>query len=268
MLLESDSARVEIDLARGGRISSFRIDGMEILVGPTEGLLDWGCYPMAPWAGRLRHGRFEYARQSFQMPLSLPPHAIHGTVHQRAWEAEGEACASAELGHDWPFSGRAVQNFALEESALRLRLAIHSEGESFPASLGWHPWFLRELSRGEPAELSFHARAMYARSADMIPTGEKVDVPEGPWDDCFVGVDSAPEIRWPGALTLRLVSDASHWVVYDEPAHAICVEPMTGPPNALNLLPVEVHPDRPLVAEFELQWEREGAISPGGGGGA
>lgn len=257
MLLENDSARVEIDLVHGGRISSFCVDEMDLIVGSAEDTLDWGCYPMAPWAGRLRDGRFEHGGQTYQLPLSLPPHAIHGTVYRQAWEADGDSRASVELAPDWPFSGRVVQEFVLQESSLRLRLEVHSERECFPASLGWHPWFRRRLSRGGPAELSFTPGSMYERGEDFIPTGRKVAVPSGPWDDCFVDLVSPPEIRWPGALTLRLLSDVSHWVVYDQPTHAICVEPMTGPPNALNLRPEEVTPQRPLVAEFELQWARE-----------
>ena len=50
MFLENDSVRVEIDLAQGGRISSLCIDEMELIVGSAEDTLDWGCYPMAPWA--------------------------------------------------------------------------------------------------------------------------------------------------------------------------------------------------------------------------
>jgi aldose 1-epimerase len=68
-------------------------------------------------------------------------------------------------------------------------------------------------------------------------------------------VRSAPEIIWPGALRLRLLSEVSYWVVYSEPEHAICIEPMTGPPNALNLGPIEVRPGQPLVANLRLQWE-------------
>ena len=258
MFLENDSVRVEIDLAQGGRISSLCIDEMELIVGSAEDTLDWGCYPMAPWAGRLRGGRFEHEGAVFQLPLSLPPHAIHGTVCRQVWERDGESRAVADLGPDWPFAGRAVQEFKLEEGALRLRLEIHSEGERFPASLGWHPWFVRNLSRGNPAELTFSAGAMYERGEDHIPTGRKVAVPQGPWDDCFVDLASVPEIRWPGALRLRLVSQASHWVVYNEPMHAICVEPMTGPPNGLNLLPDEVTPECPLIGEFGLEWALEG----------
>lgn len=71
---------------------------------------------------------------------------------------------------------------------------------------------------------------------------------------CISEAGAAPEIHWPGALRLRLLSKVSHWVVYDEPTHAICVEPMTAPPNGLNLLPEQVSPGCPLVAEFEIRW--------------
>lgn len=85
MLFENNLARVQVDLEQGARLSSLCIDGLEVLVDQGEDPLRWGCYPMAPWAGRLCEGRFEYEGETFQMPLTLPPHAIHGTVHQRGW---------------------------------------------------------------------------------------------------------------------------------------------------------------------------------------
>ena len=257
MLLENGAVSVEVDLVQGGRLSSLCIDGMELLVGSAEDTLDWGCYPMAPWAGRLRDGRFEYRGRAFQVPLTLPPHAIHGTVLRQVWERDGASRAVADLGPEWPFAGRAVQEFILEEDRLRLRLEVHCEGEPFPASLGWHPWFRKHLSRGGPAELSFVPRAMYERGDDHLPTGREVEVPPGPWDDCFIDLEAMPEICWPGVLRLRLSSEVKHWVVYNQPAHALCVEPMTGPPDALNLMPREVAPGRPLLGEFVLEWARE-----------
>jgi aldose 1-epimerase len=97
---------------------------------------------------------------------------------------------------------------------------------------------------------------MYAHDDDGIPTGELIETPPGPWDSCFPELRSGPSLTWPGALRLALSSSESHWVVYDEPAHAICVEPMTGPPDALNLAPRVVTPDEPLAASFEMRWER------------
>jgi galactose mutarotase-like enzyme len=53
---------------------------------------------------------------------------------------------------------------------------------------------------------------------------------------------------------LTIESDCPTWVVYTVPADAICVEPQTAPPDALNAGPAVVEPGRPLVAEMTWTW--------------
>ncbi len=63
-------------------------------------------------------------------------------------------------------------------------------------------------------------------------------------------------LTWPGALEVALTSTCDHVVLFDETSHAICVEPQTGPPNALNH-PEQatiVRPGHPLTAEMSLTW--------------
>ena len=254
--LACDGARVEIDPDAGGRITSLQLAGFELLVSREPNPLAWGCYPMAPFAGRVRHGRFRFRGAEHALPLGLPPHAIHGTTFTRAWIDEGGGRLSTSLGDDWPFAGgRAVQQVTLAPGLLTLRLEVHAEAEPFPASLGWHPWFRRRLAAGSPAELAFRARWMHARDADDIPSDRLVPPPPGPWDDCFSEVEEDPRITWPGALHLMLRSSARHWVVYDQPAHALCVEPVTAVPDALNGGAAQVvEPGSPLVAEMTFAW--------------
>lgn len=265
--LANGDNRVRIDLDRGGRLASLEVEGLELLVGAEAGDSDprssflWGCYPMAPYAGRVRNGRFEWNGVQHQLELGMPPHAIHGSVLDRSWEVSTssgtEAVLETSLGEGWPFNGRALQRIVLEPGGLRLNLEVHSDSEAFPASLGWHPWFRRQLARGAGAELKFAAASMYTRDAEHIPDGSLALPSQGPWDDCFTDLESNPRIRWPAALELELSSTARHWVVYDEPEHAICVEPQTGPPNAFNLgteLFTVVSPTAPLEADFNLLW--------------
>ena len=79
---------------------------------------------------------------------------------------------------------------------------------------------------------------------------------DGPWDDCFTAVTWPVRLTWPGALELDMTSTCDHVVLYDEPRHAICVEPQTGPPDALNHLEraTIVRPGHPLTAEMSLTW--------------
>jgi aldose 1-epimerase len=253
-------AVVRIDPDAGGRLASLEVDGSELLVtrdGATD-KLRWGCFPMAPWAGRVRRGRFRFEGTTYTLPVNLPPHAIHGTTFDRPWTVDAASETHAELtidlGPAWPFGGSARQLITLRESGLDLRLEVHATDEAMPASAGWHPWWRRRLDRGDQVQVELAARWMYVRDADGIPTGELALPAPPPWDDCFTGLSAPPRLRWPGVLALTIESSCEHVVVFDEPEHAVCVEPQTGPPDALNLGPAIVVPGQPLVATATLAW--------------
>jgi galactose mutarotase-like enzyme len=95
---------------------------------------------------------------------------------------------------------------------------------------------------------------MYLRDADGIATDRLVAPPPGPWDDCFTDLRRPPVLRWPGFLELTVESDCPDWVVYTFPEDALCVEPQTAPPDALNTDPTVVLPGRPLSAEMTWRW--------------
>lgn len=245
---------LRVDAAAGGRISALRICGEDLLVPRATDPLAWGSYPMAPFAGRLREGRFLYGAHRHQLPLNMPPHAIHGTVFTRPWEWIADDTIETELGPDWPWPGRAEQRFRVAERRIEVSLAIHAADHPFPASAGFHPWFRRTLGRGAPLRLAVKPGYRYACDGTGIPTGALVSPGEGPWDDTFTGFTENPAIEWPGVLRLDMGSDHAHWVIYDRPAHAVCVEPLTAPPNALNGAAHLVRPGHPLRITMTLRW--------------
>jgi len=55
---------------------------------------------------------------------------------------------------------------------------------------------------------------------------------------------------------VTISADCDHWVIYDHPADATCVEPQSGPPDAFNLdLPINVvGPNAPLRRTFTIAW--------------
>ena len=252
--LSAPGVDVVIDLVAGGRIASLVVDGRELLRTAGDDPIGWGCFPMVPYAGRIRDGRFSFDGRRFALPMNLPPHAIHGTVLDRRWHLVDPTTISSELGPEWPFAGGAVQHFELTADRLTCRLELHAD-EPMPASIGWHPWFVRRLPgvHGE-LELDFEPGAMYVRDAAGIATREHVAPPAGPWDDCFTDLRRSPVLRWPGFLELAIESDCPDWVVYTEPDDALCVEPQTAPPDAINTDPTVIHPGRPLVAEMTWRW--------------
>ena len=55
-------------------------------------------------------------------------------------------------------------------------------------------------------------------------------------------------------LELTIESDARDWVVYTEPEQAICVEPQTAPPGALDVDAALVEPGAPLITTMTWSW--------------
>ncbi|WP_431990693.1 aldose 1-epimerase [Streptomyces albogriseolus] len=254
--LTAGDAEVDVLPGNGGRVGGLRLGGVELLRQGER----YGCFPMVPWCGRLRDGRFRDGATVRQMPLNAPPHAIHGTARNAPWRTARTSTDEAVLTYDlmdpWPYPGRVTQQVALTEESLTLTMSVETHGSSFPAQLGWHPWFLRNLG-GEDVTLGFEPAWQEERGEDHLPTGRRVDPRPGPWDDCFGmpgGVDVT--LTWPGQLRLKVTSREEWVVVYDEQAEAVCVEPQTGPPDGLNTHPRLVTPLEPLEASTTWTWTR------------
>jgi aldose 1-epimerase len=245
-------------------MASLIVEGSELLARTGSGPLSWGCYPMVPYPGRIRDGTFEFDGRRIELPRNLPPHAIHGTVFERPWTVVDDRTLSIDLGPDWPFAGRVTQRFDLGGHELRASLTLEAD-EPMPGAVGWHPWFPRSLTGSAaqpaapspPALLRFDAAHMFVRDATGIPTGELIEPTAPPWDDCFTGLRSAPMLTWPGILSLELSSSCDCWVVYDEPADTICVEPQSSPPDFVHLDPAVVMPGQPLTATMTWRWQRD-----------
>ena len=264
IVLEGDGATLTVDAEHGARLASLLVDGHELLVTEGDGPIWWGCYPMAPFAGRIRDGRFPFRDRLYDVPLSLPPNAIHGTVLDRRWEVTARSAEGVEfttdLGPDWPFRGRVVQAIVLVPGGMELVLRLEAD-EPMPVVLGWHPWFRRSVG-GASAQLAFEAHSMYLRGPDGLPTGSIGAPTPGPWDDAFADLVTPPRLTWPGVLELDVRSTAPFWVVFDERDDALCVEPQTAPPDAFNLAwaagvePPIAAPDHPASIAMAWRWSR------------
>lgn len=254
--LQAGEARVVVRPEHGGRIGSVTVGGHELLVtGHPLGPIYWGSYPMAPWAGRIRHGRFAFAGADHQLPLAAPPHALHGVAFDRPWRVDGPEAISIDLDERWPFRGRVTQRFAVHGDGLDVEMTLEAD-EPMPAVIGWHPWFRRALEPGGgDVTLRFDAAEMLVRDAEGIPSGERTAPTPPPWDDCFTGLRADPVLEWPG-LRLTLSSSCAWWVAYTHPSYSVCVEPQSGPPDAANSGPEVVQPGVPITHAMAWRWER------------
>lgn len=261
--LRAGDARCSISLSDGGRVAGLHVGAQQLIVERLphvhghDDALEWGSYPMAPWAGRVRHGRFDFAGYTYSLPLNLAPHAIHGTVFAQVWQAHDitptSVRLSCDLGLHWPLGGTAHQYIELRADRLICGLAIVAADRAMPYVLGWHPWFVK------PDVATIRFATMYHRDDEGIPTGALMEPTAGPWDDCFTGPVDPIELLYRndtgGALAVTVLSDCTHWVVYDRPEHATCIEPQSGPPDAFNMWPHTLEPHGGTRRAMIIRWQ-------------
>ncbi len=278
--------RMVVSAALGGRLRQIDVSGVGLLAEPITGdahSTGWGSFPMAPWAGRIRNGRFTFQGRDIALAVNHqdgdgtgggtldPPrpgshgalrgedrdrHAIHGTTFNRPWTVNEVSNTVVEMSCDltgaldWPFAGIARQSISLAPDGADFTMSVESVDDSvFPASIGWHPWFAK------PDRLEFEPVAMYEQDRAGLPTGRLIEVPDGPWDDCFVNHQPI-RLHYDREVvsTVTVTSPVDHWVVYDQPAHATCIEPQTGPPDAPTVRPKLVAPGYPLRITMHIGW--------------
>lgn len=266
VVVRSEDGRIvaHIDPSHGGRVAQLAVDDLPLLIGPdhpdAREPLGWGCYPMVPYCGRVRDARFTFDGRVHDLPRTAEPHSIHGTTFDRDWRVVTANSSSVEmctdLGPRWPFRGRSTHRVSVERGALVMSLTLEAD-EDMPAMVGWHPWF-RKPERSPVGLVS-----MLRRDRAGIATTEIVHRPSGSVDDCFVGrfdgrTDDKNQVNEfltfrVGSVSVAVSSDCSHWVLYDEPTHATCVEPQSGPPNQIDDDPLVLAGGESLTRWFRLE---------------
>lgn len=231
-----DQITVEVDLARGGRISSIKWKDLEFALPYREDPMTWGWFAMVPWAGRINKGFIKNAGGvEFHLPTHWdPPHAEHGFGFVSSWESTGPNSSRLEMPEPYAPS-YAEQTIEVSGNTMTWSLNYFANGCTLPAWVGFHPWLPRRIGNNRESELIFAPKRMLLRGKDGIPTGDLVEVPPQPWDDAFFGVSKSPILRWGETAQLKITASVPWWVIYDEDPLAICVEPQTAPPDAANL---------------------------------
>lgn len=229
---------------RGAIVTSFKVHGRELLYLDPATFLDpaknvrGGVPILFPSPGKLLDDRWQCDGQAGRMNQ-------HGFARTRAWQvvAVAEKEVTLRLTSDvatlaeypWPFT--TSLHLQLAGSRLRLTMQIDNPGTTpLPFALGYHPYFL----------VTDKARARI--DTDATRQFDNVTKRNGP----FRGFDlTAPELdlhlldQSARRMTLHLgdgdaidvtaSADFAHWVVWAVAGKDyVCVEPWTGPGNALN----------------------------------
>jgi aldose 1-epimerase len=256
----------------GHEILRFTFSSIDDLRAEPSGM--HGITFMAPWANRLDEQAF-YAngrRYAFDMQLgnvtgALPLHGFMSRTDQwqviEAAHDDRSAWVTSRLdAHkqpawmtQWPFGHAIEMTYRLQDGVLEVVTKVRSfAAEPMPVSIGYHPFYQLTDSPREEWTLSVPAGTHWLLSPEKVPTGETQPAdklfPGGAaalrdcsFDDVFS--DLLRDTHGRATVTLKgrrqqlEISQGPNYkalVIYSpHPQNFICVEPMAGITNALNL---------------------------------
>jgi aldose 1-epimerase len=277
-------ADLELDLSPGlgGAVLAFRKAGLDLLR-PTPSspvdVLQTACFPLVPYANRIRDGRFSAGGRVADLPPNLAGqrHPLHGDGWRGAWEVERLEAASVRLafasqGSAWPWAYRATQTLRLDPDRLTLILeVVNADRAAGPFGLGFHPYFPHA---GE-ARLTAQTEGVWLADAEILPERWVPGQPLRAWaggapvrgpvlvDHCHTGWRGPARIDLgPGRPALELTASPtlSFLHIYAPPDQDFfCVEPVSHAPDALNMADPPVHgvhwlePGQTLSVEMRLR---------------
>lgn len=242
----------------GGAVSWFAWNGVDVFRrAPTDAasVLDMGMFPLAPYANRIKHGRFSFEGRDVQLALNHGdhPHALHGHAWQRPWKvAEADAhravLSFVYVPGDWPWAYACEQRIELDETGALFTLTLRNTSDtSMPASFGFHPYFPRRRQTRLTANIS----NMWAIDETIMPTHPAPPIiglthgaplADAPFvDHCFTGWDHEARMRSEAAMIMMTASDVfGFFHVYVPPEDDyFCAEPVSAMPDAVNRRDVE-----------------------------
>lgn len=239
--------------------------------------LESACFPLIPYCNRLKNGHFLWNGRDISLPLNFPPesNSLHGLGWTCGWEMIEAAPSQVRLayrysGQDgWPWPFLAEQAIALDEAGCTIALSLANTGhETMPAGLGLHPYFRRHPAN-RVNRVNFVAETVLLSDGATMPTG--IEAPSSHFGD-FASTATLPHETidhcwrgWGGRVTMEddlgtivmTARGAAHLHVY-APADgsALCFEPVSHTPDALNRAPGEMIALEPgQTARLEMRIE-------------
>ncbi len=254
--LENEKISLKIAPDHGGGLVSFDAYGQAVLrpapheiTAPT----DLASFVLVPYCNRLLR-RTNLSDRVLQLDPTLagedfPLHGEGWTASWRVVVADRNSvtlsfCHSPQDG-DWPWRFSAEQIYTLAGTSLTHRLSLRNQSDgTMPAGLGFHPYF----QFGPTDRFYANISGVWESGANRLPTAHRALNKNHYWsngllqpnaeiDHCFTGWDKHFQLQRPGLTVDVQGSDLlDHLHVYaPRPAPFLCVEPVSHPPNALNL---------------------------------
>lgn len=258
LTLRSHSLELQVVAEVGGSIARFdfmRDDGARIELfrgcsAPYNDALEAGCFPLVPFANRIRGGSFTYAGRTIRLTPNMAGdrNPLHGQGWRGSWQPavspNGIELVFDHQAGEWPWDYQARQCIELTDNTLTIVLSCRNlSAEPMPCGLGLHPYF----PCSESTVLNTQVTHAWTVDKDVLPVKRMAAI--GRYDlrqrrICSQGLDNGfdgwgrqAQLSWHDrGLAVKMVAEnADRFQVYS-PARGgiVVIEPVQNANASLN----------------------------------
>ncbi|MFA0088199.1 hypothetical protein [Vibrio sp. 10N.261.51.F12] len=254
-ILQNGSSRLVV-AAQGACVLDFKVDDTPILKsrnldsikGTALLATQSACFPMAPFANRIRDNQLNLAAKKLSLPTHQadPEYFLHGNAWLKCWQLVSctQSELTLELRSNTPeeLSYHATICYRLSHRSLNIELSLENTAKhAVPINLGLHPFFVKE--RGDSLQMSCAGywpqdqAYMPLEFSSAVPSwknfSQAMPIPNRFINNGFLLNEAKVQLFSPSrAIKLTCSSNSLQWVVYQPQFEAngresefICIEP-------------------------------------------
>jgi aldose 1-epimerase len=210
------------------------------------------CFPLVPYGGRLREGRFRFGGNEYRYPLNAAPerHSSHGDGWTRPWDLlhlnRRTAIMRLPADDSAPLQYVCTQSISVDSERVRIVLSSRNvSAQPIPMGLGLHPYFANRTQAALTVALPDH----WQWDHELMPVAKQTNplaealargrnVAGLPIAAEYAGWDGRALIEWRASgLRVDLVTTPRlrHVVMWlPEGESFFCLEPISHATDALN----------------------------------
>ncbi|WP_159017713.1 aldose 1-epimerase [Algibacter sp. L3A6] len=257
--IENSSKTVfaKIFLNDGASLQELKLFGQTLIknLSPLDYKNTYASSILFPFANRIKDGTYTYNNETYKFPVNEAPNnnALHGLVFDKTFdvidETTAENSASVKLlykedkkSEGFPFTYSIQLEYRITETTLDLNVEVkNTDSETFPFTLGWHPYFLS--SNLSESLLSFESTKKMVFSDRMIttettnnPDPSEMLLKDKQLDDCWELDKTKIEFATPNYnLSINSSEENCFLQAYTPPlVNVIAIEPTTGVSDSFN----------------------------------
>lgn len=252
-----DESHAKLNLENGGSLMELRLDNFMIIkdLSPLMYENTFASSILFPFASRIKNGEYMFLNALYKLPINEveKQNALHGLVYNKTFKVIAQSTTNnkgqvtleykqEEIINGFPFKFSLQLIYVLTKDNLTLEIKVkNQDNQSFPFSIGWHPYFCSSDLYQSSVTLNSHKKIEFDENEIAVSEVENCNVGEikienKRFDDCFVLNDSKVQFKTPDfTLNIDSSSDENYLLVYTiNEENVIAIEPLNAAPNCFN----------------------------------